>query len=87
MPLGLWSPDRIAVVRGDAHIQGIERFWSILKHAHKGTFYKISPKHLQRYVNEFAGRHYILNADTIGQTNGVVVVMVGRRLKYKDLVA
>ena len=36
-----------------AHTNGIESFWSMLKRAHKGTFHKISPKHLQRYVNEF----------------------------------
>ena len=34
-----------------AHTNGIESFWSMLKRAHNGTFYKISPKHLQRYVN------------------------------------
>ena len=37
------------------HTNGVESFWSMLKRAHKGTFHKMSPKHLQRYVNEFAG--------------------------------
>ena len=40
-----------------AHTNGIESFWSTLKRAHKGTFHKLSPKHLQRYVNEFSGKH------------------------------
>ena len=39
------------------HINGMESFWSVLKRAHKGTFHKISHKHLDRYVTEFAGRH------------------------------
>ena len=43
-------------VREQAHTNGIESFWSMLKRAHKGTFHKISPKHLDRYVEEFAGR-------------------------------
>ena len=46
-------------VKEMAHTNGIESFWSMLKRAHKGTFHKISPKHLDRYVQEFAGRHNI----------------------------
>ena len=37
-------------VRDMAHTNGVESFWSMLKRAHKGTFHKISPKHLDRYV-------------------------------------
>ena len=73
-------------VRGMAHTNGVESFWSMLKRAHKGTFHKISPKHLQRYVNEFAGRHGIRDADTIDQMQSVIAGMVGRRLMYRDLV-
>ena len=71
-------------VRGDAHTNGIESFWSMLKRAHKGTFHKISPKHLDRYVTEFAGRHNIRNADTIDQMRHIVVGMGNKRLMYKE---
>ncbi len=37
-------------VKEMAHTNGVESFWSMLKRAHKGTFHKISPKHLNRYV-------------------------------------
>ena len=37
-----------------AHTNGIEP-----SGASKGTFHKLSPKHLQRYVNEFAGKHNV----------------------------
>ena len=34
-------------VKGDIHTNGIESLWSMLKRAHKGTFHKLSPKHLE----------------------------------------
>lgn len=69
------------------HTNGVESFWSMLKRAHKGTFHRLSAKHLQRYVSEFAGRHNIRDRDTIDQMGDVVAGLVGRRLLYRDLVA
>ena len=74
-------------VNGQAHTNGIESFWSMLKRAHKGTFHKISKKHLHRYVNEFAGRHNIRDLDTIHQMEAVIRGMDKKRLMYKDLIA
>ena len=74
-------------VDGMAHTNGIESFWSMLKRAHKGVYHKISAKHLQRYVDEFAGRHGVREDDTITQMQNVVAGMVGKRLMYRDLVA
>ena len=74
-------------VSGMAHTNGIESFWSMLKRAHKGTYHKISAKHLQRYVDEFAGRHGIRERDTLDQMQSVVAGMVGKRLMYRELVA
>ena len=74
-------------VDGMAHTNGVESFWSMLKRAHKGVYHKISPKHLQRYVDEFAGRHGIREQDTLDQMKSVVAGMVGKRLMYRTLVA
>ena len=74
-------------VDGMAHTNGIESFWSMLKRAHKGTYHKISAKHLQRYVDEFAGRHGVREQDTLDQMQSVVARMVGKRLGYRELVA
>ena len=74
-------------VDGMAHTNGIESFWSMLKRAHKGTFHKISPKHLQRYVSEFAGKHNIRDSGTLAQMRDTVAGLVGRNLLYRDLVA
>ena len=74
-------------VRGMAHTNGIESFWATLKRAHQGTFHKISPKHLDRYVQEFAGKHNVRDQDTIAQMVTVAAGLVGRRLMYRQLVA
>ena len=69
-----------------SHTNGIESFWSMIKRAYKGTYHKMSPKHLQRYVDEFVGRHNIRDKDTLEQMEDLVARMVGKRLLYRDLV-
>lgn len=74
-------------VDGDVHTQGIDSFWGMFKRAHNGTFHKISPKHADKYVKEFAGRHNVRCQDTIDQLMVTGKRMPGRRLRYKDLIA
>ena len=74
-------------VDGQIHTNGVESFWAMLKRAHKGTFHKMSPKHLQRYVNEFAGRHNIRELDTMTQMAFIARKLMGKRLSYQDLIA
>jgi len=74
-------------VRNQAHTNGIESFWSMLKRSYQGTFHKISPKHLHRYVAEFTARHNLREADTLALMRNVAARMVGRRLMYRELIA
>ena len=74
-------------VRGQAHTNGIESFWAVLKRAHQGTFHKLSPKHLNRYVREFAGKHNLRHLDTRDQMVQVAAALVGKRLLHRDLIA
>lgn len=74
-------------VKGQAHTNGIESFWSMLKRAHKGTFHKLSPKHLNRYVQEFAAKHNMRESDTLAQMRATVAALAGRNLLYADLIA
>lgn len=44
-------------VRGDAHTNTVEGFFSILKRGLIGTYHHVGEKHLQRYVKEFDFRY------------------------------
>ncbi|MCY4442350.1 MAG: IS1595 family transposase [Deltaproteobacteria bacterium] len=73
-------------VRDQAHTNGIESFWSMLKRGYHGTYHHMSAKHPDRYVGEFAGRHNDREADTIDMMARAAQCMVGKRLMYRELV-
>ncbi len=72
-------------VDGDDHINGMESFWSLLKRGYYGTYHRMSPKHLQRYVNEFTGRHNIREYDTIKQMELTAKGLFDKEITYKQL--
>ena len=74
-------------VRGAVHTNGMESFWSLLKRGINGTFHHLSQKHLHRYISEFSGRHNMRDMDTVDQMATLARGMVGKRLRYRDLVA
>jgi transposase-like protein len=74
-------------VNGMAHTNGIESFWAMLKRGYKGTYHQMSPKHVARYVTEFAGRHNVRDLDTLAQMTMLAKGLDGKRLRYDDLVA
>ncbi len=51
-------------VNDKVHVNGMESFWSMLKRGYYGTYHRMSPAHIQRYVNEFSGRHNQRPCDT-----------------------
>ena len=72
-------------IKGQAHTNGVESFWSMLKRGYVGVYHKMSEKHLQRYVDEYVGRHNGRQEPTMSQISGVVQAMPGKRLSYKEL--
>ncbi len=74
-------------VRDQAHTNGMESFWATLKRGYMGTYHQMSAKHLDRYVDEFAGRHNDRPSDTVDQVSHIAQGMVGKRLRYQDLIA
>lgn len=74
-------------VDGQITTNGVESFWSMLKRGYMGVYHYMSPKHLQRYVNEFSGRHNARPLDTKHQMAAIVRGADGKRLRYADLIA
>ncbi len=52
-------------VRGTAHTNTIDNFWSQLKRAIKGTHVHVSPKHLPKYLAEFEYRYNLRKAPNL----------------------
>ncbi len=71
----------------EATVNGMEGFWSLFKRGCHSTFHHLSDKHLDRYVQEFTGRNNIRDMDTLDQMAFLARAIVGRRLRYADLVA
>ena len=74
-------------VNGMAHTNGIESFWSLLKRGYHGTYHHMREKHLARYVGELSGRHNDRPDTTVDQMQAMARNMVGKRLRYADLIA
>ena len=75
----------VGLVDGQAHVNGLESFWAMLKRGYHGTFHHFSAKHLDRYVSEFAGRANARDLDTLNQMALMGRGRVGRRFTYRKL--
>ncbi len=72
-------------VRGAAHTNGIESFWSLFKRGLYGTYHRMSVRHPGRYLTEFAGRCNDRDCDTAERMRRMARGLVGRTLTYRQL--
>lgn len=73
-------------VRGNIHTNTIENVWNLLKRSVAGSYHKVSPKHLDAYLDELEWRfnnrkNQYLFRDTLTKLLG------SSNLEYKELVA
>jgi len=77
---------RSEYVRGDAHSNTAEGFFSILKRGVTGTFHHISEAHLHRYLAEFDFRYSNRSALGVEDTERAAKIIFqssGKRLTYR----
>ena len=76
-------------VDGPVHTNGIESVWAVMKRGYKGVNHFWSPKHMQRYINEFIFRINQTAAEkgTMDTVEDVLTNSIGKRLTYKELVS
>jgi transposase-like protein len=74
-------------VRGIAHTNTIENFWSLLKRAIKGTQVHVSAEHLERYVTERSFAYNNRGTSDLGRMQLAMSGAQGRRLTWDELTA
>lgn len=73
-------------VRGKAHTNTVEGYFSILKRGLVGTFHHVSSQHLHRYTNEFDFRYNHREAagfDDVQRARALLGNIAGKRLTYR----
>ena len=73
-------------VRGDAHTNSVEGYFSILKRGIIGTYHHVSQQHLKRYLSEFDFRYNERSALGVNDRQRAARALkgiVGKRLTYR----
>lgn len=73
-------------VRGAAHTNTVEGFYSIFKRGMRGIYQHCSERHLHRYLAEFDFRYsnrIALGVDDVERTERAIRGIIGKRLTYR----
>lgn len=71
-------------VRGGFTTNNVENFWSLLKRGIYGIYHQVSPKHLNKYCDEFAFRFNARNTSTNDKFDFSLIN--SSKLTYKELI-
>jgi transposase-like protein len=71
-------------VRGSAHTNTVEGYFSILKRGVNGVYHHVSRAHLHRYLTEFDFRYNTRHMTDGNRTIMAITMGEGKRLKYAD---
>jgi transposase-like protein len=71
---------------GHVHTNSIESVWALLKRQIVGVHHWVSPKHLQKYVDEMAWRFNRRDLKVTPRMNDLFAYVEGR-LRYRELIA
>ena len=76
-------------VRAGVTTNGIESVWAVMKRGLHGVYHHASPKHLGRYVNEFAFRlnEGNVRTPTMARLDALIVATARKHITYKELTA
>jgi hypothetical protein len=73
-------------VRGGAHSNTVEGYFSILKRGIVGVYHHVSKQHLKRYLAEFDFRYnerIALGVNDVERTEKALRGIVGKRITYR----
>lgn len=68
------------------HTQNIEGFWAILKRGYVGVYHYMSPKHMAKYVSEYAHRYNNRKLTVQEKFSTSVDLYSNSRITYKELI-
>lgn len=74
-------------VNGQIHTNTIEGVWSQLKRGIDGIYHHVSPKHLQRYCNEYQYRYNTRELNDFERFNDWLNLVNNKKLTYRKLIA
>jgi hypothetical protein len=74
-------------VRGEAHTNTIEGFWSLFKRAIVGIYHSMSDKHMDRYLAMAAFRYSNREEGEGARVDHLLSQVSGKRLTYKVLIS